>query len=96
MKVSRKLRTAVTLCQQLYASITSTLAPSWLFHWSVLREDKAPLLSVSMLCIRKSVERAKYGVQRALRISAWKGGSALMITKLRVCYDVVIVPIGHV
>ena len=49
-----------------------------------------------MLCIRKSVERAKYGVRRALRISAWKGGSALMITKLRVCYDVVIVPIGHV
>ena len=75
---------------------TSTLAPSWLFHWSVLREHKAPFLSVSMLCICKSVERAKYGVQRALKLSAWKGGSALMITKLRVCYNVVIVPIGHV
>ena len=49
-----------------------------------------------MLYIRKSVERAKYGVQRALKLSAWNGGSALMITKLRVCYNVVIVPIGHV
>ena len=73
---------------------TSTLAPLWLFHWSVSREDKTPFLSVSMLCICKSLDRAKYGVQRALRISAWKGGSALVITKLRVCYNVVIIPIG--
>ena len=75
---------------------TSTLAPSWLFHWSVSREDKAHFLSVSILCICKSLDRAKYGVQRALRISALKGGSALMITKLRVCYNVVIIPMDDV